>query len=83
MNPVTPAANAFVNRDTKESNVTNAKADTTKVVVLANLAFVTPTEVKMNPVTPVANVSAKKDSLQKSVIRKVWSHFTKSNTLHF
>ena len=28
MNPVTPAAYALVNRDTKESNVTNAKADT-------------------------------------------------------
>ena len=28
VNPVTPAANASVNRDLKESNVTNAKADT-------------------------------------------------------
>ena len=31
MNPATPAANVRVNRDMKESNVTNAKSDTTKL----------------------------------------------------
>ena len=70
MNPVThPAANARVNRDSKESNVTNAKAVTTKVVVLANLVLVTPRELHKNPVTLMENVPAKDISTEKNVIR--------------
>jgi hypothetical protein len=63
--PATPAANAHVNRDTKESNVTNAKADTSKVAVI--VVIVTPTEV--NPATPIIeNVPAKENSMVKNVI---------------
>ena len=47
--------------------MTNAKVDTTKVAVLANLALVTPTEVNKNPVTPVADVSVKSCTLEINV----------------
>ena len=43
--------------------MTNAKPDTTKVVVLANLVIVAPKEVDMKPVTPgAANVFANQDT---------------------
>ena len=63
--PATPAANAHVNRDTKESNVTNARSDTTKLAVI--VVIVTPAE--LNPATPIIeNVPAKENSMEKNVI---------------
>ena len=65
MNPVTPVANAPVKSDTKESNVTNARADTTKLAVI--VVIVTPAE--LNPATPIIeNVPAKENSMVKNVI---------------
>ena len=61
-NPVTPVAYVSVKSCTLETNVTNAKADTTKVVVLANLALVTQTEGQMNSATPLANVRVNRDT---------------------
>ena len=64
-NPVTPAAYAPVNRDTKESNVTNARSDTTKLAVI--VVIVTPAE--LNPATPIIeNVPAKENSMETDVI---------------
>ena len=65
-NPVTPVASVSVKSCTLETNVTNAKADTTKVVVFAKLALVTPTEV--NPATPMATVPANGDTKETNVI---------------
>ena len=67
VNPVTPVANVSANKDTKESNVTNAKADTTKVVVLANLAMITVIPTEVNPATPI-HVIVNKVSLETDVI---------------
>ena len=67
VNPVTPVANVSANKDTKGSNVTNAKADTTKVAVLANLAKMTVIPTELNPATPI-HVIVTKDSLETDVI---------------
>ena len=66
-NPVTPMAYVSVKSCILETNVTNAKADTTKVSVFANLALVTPTEVDKNLATPAANVAANKDMKESNV----------------
>ena len=66
-NSVTTVAYVSVKSCTLETNVTNAKADTTKVVVLANLAHVTSSEVNKIPATPMANVAANRDMKESNV----------------
>ena len=93
VNPVTPVANVSANKDTKESNVTNAKPDTIKVVVLANLVCVTTTEENKIPVTPVANARVNRDMEDPNVVpvkvdtgkremnvSKVWKVFISSRS---